>query len=100
MSSKVSSTSLLSLASLNAKGLSKTEKQEELGMDCSRFKVDILCVQETKVKNHSTRYLENKYQLIMMEQNKGRHGGLGFIISPRLLPYVTDYQYTSDRVPI
>lgn len=98
MSSKVSSTSLLSLASLNAKGLSKTEKQEELGMDCSRFKVDILCVQETKVKNHSTRYLENKYQLIMMEQNKGRHGGLGFIISPRLLPYVTDYQYTSDRV--
>jgi len=98
MSSKFSSTSLLSLASLNAKGLSKTEKQEELGTDCFEYSVDILCVQETKVKNHSTRYLRNNYKLIMMEQNQGRHGGLGFIISPRLIPYVTDYQYTSDRV--
>ena len=47
MSSKVSSTSLLSLGTFNAKGLSKTEKQEELGVDCFSYKVDILCIQET-----------------------------------------------------
>jgi len=98
MSSQLTSTSLLSLGTFNAKGLSKLEKQEELGVDCFSCKVDILCIQETKVKNHSTRLLNNKYKLIIMEQNKGRHGGLGFIISPRLLPYVTDYCYTSDRV--
>ena len=35
-----------------------------------------------------------------MEQKHSWHGGLGFIISPRMRDYVKSYEYVSDRVAV
>ena len=42
--------------------------------------------------------LANGYRLFLFNQLDGRHGGLGFVISPRLISYVDCWKYISDRV--
>ena len=42
--------------------------------------------------------LANGYNLFLFNQLDGRHGGLGFVISPRLIDYVDCWKYISDRV--
>ena len=38
------------IATYNVRGLTDKGKQEELGKDCERLKIDIMAVQETKIK--------------------------------------------------
>lgn len=82
----------------NVCGLSKSIKRDNLANECLKYKMDIACLQETKSKLHEDLLLHNGYRLIIMEQRDSYHGGLGFIISPRMRDYVKSYSYISDRV--
>ena len=95
---------LLSFATFNIRGLgsqhddSTQSKREKLGADCDSYHVDICAIQETKVVEPGVCTLSNGYRLIWFEQRDGRHGGLGFVISPRMFDYVVCYKTISDRV--
>ena len=84
----------------NVCGLSKSIKRDNLANECLKYKMDIACLQETKSKLHEDLFLHNGYRLIIMEQRDSYHGGLGFIISPRMRDYVKSYSYISDRVAV
>ena len=84
----------------NVLGLTKDFKRSLLANDCSRYGMDIVCLQETKCTAAEDIMLHNKYRLIILEQKHCRHGGLGFVISPRMQNYLKSYSYVSDRVAI
>ena len=67
-------------------------------MDLIRYNVDICAIQESKVTEPIDCTLNSGHRLICFEQKDGRHGGLGFALSPRIMNYVTCWGYTSDRV--
>ena len=87
-------TLLISFATFNIRGLgsqqddSRHSKREMLGKDCENYRVDICALQETKVTQSEALVLANGYNLFLFDQHDGRHGGLGFVISPRLMNYV------------
>ena len=103
--SSLFATLLISFATFNIRGLGQQQdhesarsKRELLGIDCLRYGVDICAIQETKVVEPGVCTLSNGYKLIWFEQNDGRHGGLGYVISPRMLDYVVCWKTISDRV--
>ena len=94
---------LFSLATFNIRGLGQDDgsihsKREQLGTDMCRYHVDICALQETKVTEPLDCRLNTGHRLICFEQKCGRHGGLGFVLSPRFAQYVTSWNYISDRV--
>jgi len=104
--SSVTLSLILSFATFNIRGLgqsviedqSKFSKRELLGYDCERYGVDICAIQETKVKHADKTDLSNGYSLLLYDQKDGWHGGVGFIISPRIVNYIVCTKYISDRV--
>ena len=80
---------ILTIASFNVRGLGNVIKQEELGLDCDKSRLDVTAIQETKIKNDIfiEKTLPTHQKLFIFEQ-KDRHGRIGFIISKRLVPYI------------
>ena len=67
--------------------------------DFSRYKIDILALQETKVTiSHQETLMPSNSKLILFPQNDSRHRGIGFIISQRLQPYFVTSHQISDNV--
>ena len=98
-----SSTMILNIATWNVRGLTRIEKQHLSGIDCDRYHTDIISVQETKTVTveHLESILPTGQKLVILKQTKltnNGHGGLGFIISKRLLDSVISYKTISDRV--
>ena len=78
--------------------MSKTIKQHELGRDCNFYNIDILAIQETKCTQFSDEKLPTKNRLILFDQKDSYHGGLGFVISEKICPFVEKWKSLSDRV--
>ena len=98
-------TLLISFATFNVRGLGfqqhqgySVSKREQLATDCIRYKIDICAIQETKVTEASFSRLFSGHRLILFEQLDSRHGGLGFVLSPRIANFVQSWKYLSDRV--
>ena len=89
---------IVNFATWNVCGLSDVDKQHTAGFDSERYGLDIVAIQETKVCDFSETILPNHYKLFMFEQTTSVHGGLGFIISKRFIPYVCSWTRISDRV--
>ena len=88
----------ITLGTWNVRGLASNSKRETLAIDCKNYNVDILCIQETKTKDYWEQTLPSGYKLILLEQKDGYHGGLGFVVGPRLVDYITGYKYITDRI--
>ena len=43
-------TTTFKLGTFNVRGLTQDTKQEQLSRDMNRYKLDVLCIQETKIK--------------------------------------------------
>lgn len=77
-----------SLATWNVRGLNSSEKRQQLSRDCAKYHLDLTCLQETKVPANEVHTLATGHQLVLIEQRKAKYRGLGFIIAPRLKPFV------------
>ena len=75
---------LLKIATWNIRGLTSEYKQGQLGIECRRYGVDIVAIQETKTRIAMEKTLKNKDKLISLEQCDGYHKGLGFLVSEKL----------------
>ena len=89
---------IVNFATWNVCGLSDVDKQHIAGFDSERYGLDIVAIQETKVCDFSETILPNGYKLLVFKQTTSVHGGLGFIISKRFIPYVCSWTQISDRV--
>ena len=88
------------LASWNVRGLNDPNKQEETGNDCTRYNIDLLAVQETKMTTETETDLKSGYKFICLQQKYDSHGGLGYLVKNSFIEYITNYEYVSDRVAI
>ena len=91
---------MFNFATWIVRGLSKDHKRSLLDQDCLSYKMDIVCLQETKCTVHEDLLLQNKSRLIIMDQKHSRRGGLGFVIGSRMQDFIKSYGYISDRVAI
>ena len=88
----------LRIATLNVRGLSSKVKQECLKRGLNSYRVDICCIQETKlVKDLDTE--ADGYRLISFPP-VCRHYGLGFAISSRFTGNINRLWQVSDRVAV
>ena len=90
---------LVSLGTFNIRGLGDETKQSQLDSDCVRYNMDIIALQETKVtQSYEHIFPKTGNKLIVFDQYSGWHRGIGFVISKRMLPCVTDMKQISTNV--
>ena len=90
----------ISLATWNVRGLKASDKRQQLGRDCTKYHLDLTCLQETKVAANEDLELASGHKLVLIQQQTAKYRGLGFIIAPRLKPFVRRWWYVSDRVAV
>ena len=87
-----------SLGSFNVRGLTKRYKQEQLTYDMVNYKLDICCLQETKLTNGMDINI-NDHRLICIPTDC-RHYGNGFIVSPKWKHNIHKNWKVSDRLAV
>ena len=60
--------------------------------------MDIVGLQETTCTYQEDIILYNNYRLLIFYQKEQCHGGIGFVLSPKLQPFITTFKRISDRV--
>ena len=55
-------------------------------------------LQETTCTYQEDIILYNNYRLLIFYQKEQCHGGIGFVLSPKLQPFITTFKRISDRV--
>ena len=89
---------MFKLATFNVRGLTKRVKQEQLSRDMKKYKIDIACLQETKITD-SLNININNYRLVCTETNT-QHYGNGFMIAARWQPYIHRFWRINDRISV
>ena len=90
----------ISLATWNVRGLNAAEKRQQLGRDCAKYHLDLTCLQETKVAASDDLELASGHKLVLIQQQTAKYRGLGFVIAPRLKPFVRRWWYMSDHIAV
>ena len=93
--------SLFKLATLNVRGLTSNVKRQHLAADIDSYGVDFCSLQELKTTQAFDQVISNggkSFRLISFGQDSGKHGGLGFVMSPRVEPFLVQHKRLSDRV--
>ena len=88
----------LNIAMFNVQGLTAKQKQKALVRDMKDYKIDICCIQETKIKDGIDKNIKN-YRLIALP-TESKHYGNGFIISKKLVRNIHRYWKVSDRIAV
>lgn len=87
---------IFNTGTFNVRGLTDEFKQEQLVHDVKKYKIDICCLQETKITENRDINIKD-YRLITLQSNC-RHYGNGFLISPKWKDRIVKYWKVSDRV--
>ena len=90
----------ISLATWNVRGLNTAEKRQQLGSDCAKYHFDLTCLQETNIAVSEDLELASGHKLVLIQQRTAKYRDLGFVIAPRLKPFVHRWWYVSDRVAV
>ena len=73
------------VGTFNVRGLTKTTKQQQLARDVTNYKLDVCCLQETKIKNGidvNVLGIDKHHKLISLP-SESQHYGNGFIIDEK-----------------
>ena len=85
-----------SLATFNVRGLVTQAKQAQLAQDLGTYKVDIMCLQETKVSEQMDSRIDNTRLILIPGQC--RHYGLGFALNAEWGQRLINYEPLGDRI--
>ena len=90
---------LLTIGSFNVRGLNDESKQELLTKDIVKYKLDICCLQETKIQETVDQddICKNRF-IILNAENK--YYGLGFIVSAKWKNNILKYWKVSERIAV
>jgi exonuclease III len=86
------------IGTFNVRGLVNGYKQEQLSRDIEKYKIDICCLQETKIRDN-TDTIVNGHRLITIQTNCQYYGN-GFLISSKWKNSVHNYWKISDRIAV
>ena len=86
----------LNIGSFNIRGLNSEIRKEQLIHDLESYNLDVLCIQETKIKDGDSRVIRGN-QLLCFESNS-KHYGCGFVINKRFSNSIHRFWKVSDRV--
>jgi exonuclease III len=89
---------LFTIGTFNVRGLNDLQKQENLRRDADIFKMDVIALQETKMKEIADINL-GKSRLIVHGATRHNHG-TGFIISPKWAQAVYKTWSVNDRLSV
>ena len=81
----------LSVATFSVRGLSDKVKQFNLSKELRSYKVDVCCIQETKIKQGCNE-TSNDYCLICLKTNQKDYGN-GYLLHGSLASYIYIYIY-------
>lgn len=95
---RISNGNRSNIASFNVRGLVKPEKRLALAKDLVSYQVDICCLQETKVSEHTDEMIGG-YKIILLP-SKTRHYGLGFALNKFWTDKLLTYEAISDRIAV
>jgi exonuclease III len=84
------------IATFNVRGLNEPSKQNNLIDDLKKQKIEVCCLQETKINEDKDEELQG-YRLINLKPDQKAYG-CGFVISPRWKNNIYRYWKVSDRV--
>ena len=87
------------IATFNVRGLAKKYKQESLSRDINKYKIDICCLQECKIKEKSDTILDNGNRLILIGADNIMYGN-GFVVSKKWKNSVHRYYKVSERISV
>ena len=87
----------LSIATFNVRGLTQEYKQEQLSRDITKYKLDVISIQETKIKEDTDINI-GQNRLICFSTGANTSHGNGFMISGKMAPMVNRYWKVSDRI--
>ena len=85
------------LGTLNVKGLKFDSKRERLSSDLHKYKLHVICLQETKINEDLDIYLNNA-RLINFKPNTCKHYGMGFIINKYMEKNIMQCEYINERI--
>ena len=86
------------LGTFNVRGLTKDEKQGQLSNDMSKYKLDVLCIQETKQTDSINIDIDGN-RLICLE-SKYAHYGNGFMVSRKWKQNIYKFWRVNDRIAV
>ena len=86
----------MKFGTFNVRGLNSNLKQCILAKDMSRYELDILCLQETKITKGST-FVRGDSTFILLDSTS-KHYGNGFIVSNRISQNIVKYKHHTDRI--
>ena len=86
----------LNIGSFNIRGLNSEIRKEQLIHDLESYNLDVLCIQETKIKDGDSRVIRGN-QLLCFESNS-KHYGCDFVINKRFSNSIHRFWKVSDRV--
>ena len=87
----------LSVATFNVRGLTQEYKQLQLSKDMNKYNIDIMSIQETKIKEDMDINI-GQNRLICFATGANISHGNGFMISSKLKTMVNRYWKVSDRI--
>ena len=88
-------TLMVSLSTFNIRGLGACDdsKKFNLDSDLDSYKSDIIAIQETKVtESFEYEFPTSGNKLFVLDQQNGRHRGIGFMVSKRIVAVYNTYQ--------
>ena len=88
----------LRVATFNVRGATKDYKKENLATDLERYKVDICCLQETKIRNGCDEEIKGHRMICLPTNNV--HYGMGFIIHEKWKRCVHKVWKVDDRIAV
>ena len=86
------------IATFNIRGLNDQQKQNDLSQDVDKFEIDVVALQETKMKEGCDRNL-GQHRLILHSTENPNYG-TGFMISPKWAKSVYKSWNISDRLSV
>ena len=86
------------LGTFNVRGLTQGFKQEQLSRDMFKYKLDVLCIQETKMKELLNIDIDGNRLLIM--NSNSIHHGTGFMVSKKWKDNIHKFWRVNDRIAV
>ena len=86
------------IGTFNVRGLNDKQKRAHLSNDIDNYKVDICCLQETKITEDIDTDINNNRLICFKSEN--HHYGTGFIVSNKWKNNIYRYWNLSDRISI
>jgi sorting nexin-29 len=89
---------MTSIATFNVRGMTEEAKRIHLANDMDKYNVNIMCLQETKVKDE-TRYEVNGKEFLFLK-SESQHYGNGFVLDKKWKQSLHAVWRVSDRIAV